>query len=155
MLNLLIRCFFIISLVLVTQAQAQDTNSASNFDLRGSSTTFIIEKLGQEKLSYALVKDGEQGHRLEKKSSLSMAPKVSIITRRISNSDAQALDHRFVSLFVNAKYGDLAESDTKKKCTSFFKLAMRGEVYIVCSDEQKKIKIVNSFLETIKQELIR
>lgn len=155
---------FIFAFILFDTGLVQGSNRASNSDLREVTTTFVIEKVSKEKLSYSLIKDGQQGHRLEQKVLL---PKLKITTRRISNNDAQSFDSQFVALFIDTKYSDSSESSesskssksseakVKKSCSSFFKLTMRGDEHTVCSDEKRKIKIVNNFLDKIKLELIR
>ena len=131
-------------------SMAQTPNPELNSDLRGSSATFIIEQNGAHNLRYALVKDNQQGHALEKKS---LDSEGNIISRRISNDTADSFDSKFVRIFVASKYENAR--DTKQKCSVTFKLSMRGDEHIVCSHEKKQIEIVDNFLKVIKDELVR
>ena len=126
----------------------------SNNDLRGFSQTFVIEHIGKENLSYSLLKDNQNGHRIEKRSSnLNGKLNNKIVTRRISTQVATLFDDEFVSLFFNAKYQlpNYAGSD----CKSVYKLSMRGDKQIICSQEKNKVKNLDNFLTKIKKELFK
>lgn len=131
--------FTFLPIIIYAQSHIPEKMKTKNDDLRSRSRLFEIKALKESNDSYFLEILNNQ-HILNSNNGTK--------TQRISSEASEKLDKKFVSEFIQLKYG--MNRASKSICFKSYELDMRGEKQFICDDEFKKLERVNKLISELK-----